>query len=69
MDEFEGKVAVITGAACGIGEGAARRFVEEGASVVVSDLQVEAGEALAKNGYGQYLLTLEGTEWPGTFGE
>lgn len=29
----------------------------------------EAGEALAKNGYGQYLLTLEGTEWPGTFGE
>jgi NAD(P)-dependent dehydrogenase (short-subunit alcohol dehydrogenase family) len=45
-DRLKDKVAVITGGACGIGEGAARRFVEEGASVVVSDLQVEAGEAL-----------------------
>jgi NAD(P)-dependent dehydrogenase (short-subunit alcohol dehydrogenase family) len=47
-ERLKDKVAVITGAACGIGEGAVRRFVEEGASVVVSDLQVEAGEALAR---------------------
>lgn len=46
-DRLKDKVAVITGGACGIGEGAARRFVEEGASVVISDLQTEAGEALA----------------------
>lgn len=40
------KVAVVTGGACGIGEGTVRRFVEEGASVVVADLQAKAGEAL-----------------------
>ena len=43
---LEGKVAVITGAASGIGEGTARRFVAEGATVVVADLQQEAGDAL-----------------------
>src|SRR6476661_8018969 len=43
----EGKVAVITGAASGIGAATARRFVDEGAQVVVADLQVEAGKALA----------------------
>lgn len=39
---FEGKVAVITGAAGGIGRAAARRFAEEGASVVAVDLSAEA---------------------------
>lgn len=44
---LEGKVAAITGAASGIGEATARRFVEEGARVVLGDIQDEAGEALA----------------------
>lgn len=44
---LEGKVAVITGGASGIGEGTVRRFVEEGASVVIADLQVDAGRALS----------------------
>jgi NAD(P)-dependent dehydrogenase (short-subunit alcohol dehydrogenase family) len=47
-DRLEGKIAVVTGGACGIGEGTVRRFVKEGASVIIADLQAEAGEALAR---------------------
>ncbi len=43
---LDGKVAVITGAASGIGAGTARMFVNEGARVVVADLQDEAGQSL-----------------------
>jgi NAD(P)-dependent dehydrogenase (short-subunit alcohol dehydrogenase family) len=43
---LSGKVAVITGAASGIGAGTARLFVAEGAQVVVADMQDDAGRAL-----------------------
>jgi NAD(P)-dependent dehydrogenase (short-subunit alcohol dehydrogenase family) len=46
-ERLKDRVAVITGGACGIGRGTARRFAEEGASVVVADLQAGPGEALA----------------------
>ena len=46
-DELKGQVAVITGAANGIGNAIGRRYAAEGASVVIADLDAEAGEAAA----------------------
>jgi NAD(P)-dependent dehydrogenase (short-subunit alcohol dehydrogenase family) len=47
MAEFEGKVAVITGGASGIGEATARLMVAEGGKVLIADMQLERGQALA----------------------
>lgn len=44
MGRLSGKTAIITGAASGMGAAAARRFVEEGANVLVTDIN-EAGAA------------------------
>jgi NAD(P)-dependent dehydrogenase (short-subunit alcohol dehydrogenase family) len=46
---LDGKVAVITGATSGIGEATARRFVAEGARVVIAGRSEERGRALAKD--------------------
>ncbi|WP_100638408.1 glucose 1-dehydrogenase [Marinobacter salexigens] len=47
MDRLKGKVAVITGAAQGMGASHAQAFVNEGAKVVLTDLNEEKGQALA----------------------
>lgn len=44
MGMLEGKVAFITGAASGIGAGTARRFAQEGARVILADVQDEEGQ-------------------------
>jgi NAD(P)-dependent dehydrogenase (short-subunit alcohol dehydrogenase family) len=48
MGRFDGKTAIVTGAAQGIGEGYARALAREGANVVVADLNAELGETVAK---------------------
>jgi 3-oxoacyl-[acyl-carrier protein] reductase len=45
---LSGKVAIITGAGAGFGEGMARRFAEEGAKVVCADINSKAVEHVAK---------------------
>jgi NAD(P)-dependent dehydrogenase (short-subunit alcohol dehydrogenase family) len=45
---MEGKVVIVTGAASGIGEATASLFAKEGAKVIVSDINEEAGRAVAK---------------------
>ena len=42
------KLAIVTGAGSGFGAGIARRFAEEGARVVVNDIDAQAGERIAK---------------------
>jgi NAD(P)-dependent dehydrogenase (short-subunit alcohol dehydrogenase family) len=42
-----GKIAVVTGGASGIGEGIVKMFLDEGARVVITDINREAGEKLA----------------------
>lgn len=47
--DIAGQVFIVTGGASGLGEGTARMFVAEGAQVVVADLQVDRGTALAQS--------------------
>ena len=48
MARLEGRVAVVTGGASGIGEATVRLFASEGARVVIADLQADRGRALAE---------------------
>ena len=47
--EIQGKVFIVTGAASGLGEGTARMLAAQGGLVVVADMQVDKGEAVARD--------------------
>jgi 3-oxoacyl-[acyl-carrier protein] reductase len=49
MKRFEGRVAIVTGASQGIGEAIARDLAEEGAIVVLADVQLEKLEAVVRS--------------------
>ena len=46
--DIQGKVFIVTGGASGLGEGTARMLAANGGKVVIADMQVEKGEAVAK---------------------
>lgn len=69
MGRLDGKVAIITGAARGMGEAHARRFVAEGARVALTDQNQASGQAIAQSlGEGAIFLQHDVTsaqDWTG----
>jgi 3alpha(or 20beta)-hydroxysteroid dehydrogenase len=64
MDRLKGKVAIVTGAARGMGESHARRFVAEGAKVILTDVREDAGSALARSlGPGAVFVRHDVSSW------
>jgi 3-oxoacyl-[acyl-carrier protein] reductase len=51
---LKGKTAIVTGAGSGFGAGIAKRFAEEGAKVIVADIDAQAGERVAREVGGKF---------------
>src|SRR3546814_1104305 len=63
MGKLDGKIAIVTGAASGIGRRCAERFAEEGAQVVIGDIDIEGANSTAdqivRNGGRAFALPLD----------
>ena len=55
--QIRNSIFLVTGGASGLGAASARMAAENGAKVVIADLQVEAGEKLAKEIGGRFVRT------------
>lgn len=66
MGRLDGKVAIVTGASQGMGAAHARLFVDEGAQVVLTDINAEAGAALAHDlGEQASFIAHDVSDWQG----
>jgi len=59
--KLEGKVAIVTGAASGLGQGIARCLAEEGADIVIADINMDNANKVAEEvrGFGRKTLVIE----------
>jgi 3alpha(or 20beta)-hydroxysteroid dehydrogenase len=71
MGRLSGKIALVTGAAGGQGAAAARRFIEEGAQVVIGDVRDDEGKAYADEigAHYRHLDVSNEDEWADAIGE
>jgi len=62
---LKGKTAIVTGAGSGFGAGIAKLFAQEGASVIVNDLNAEGGSRVAKEIGGRFVQAdvTKGEDW------
>jgi len=62
---LQGKTAIVTGAGSGFGEGVAKRFAQEGAKVIVNDINAQGGERVAREVGGQFVQgdVTKGADW------
>lgn len=62
---LKGKNAIVTGGASGFGAGIAKRFAEEGAKIIVADVNAQAGERIANEVGGKFVQAdvTKGDDW------
>jgi NAD(P)-dependent dehydrogenase (short-subunit alcohol dehydrogenase family) len=71
MTSLSGKVALVTGAASGIGEATVERLAAEGARVIAADIDVAGGEAIASKAGGEFMQldVTDAARWEAVVGQ